>query len=165
MFPDLAKTTLLATGGLKSPLRRARGFSIVSAIFLLVTLTALGVAMLRISTVQHQTMAQDIQGSRAYHAARAGIEWGLYQLLAVGPAGMACATIAAGPDQFVAGTATALGGALAGFTVNVACVADGPYTEAGVATSIYTLTSTASNGGPSGTSSYVERQIQVTLEN
>ena len=66
------------------PLRQARGFSIVSAIFLLVVLSLLGSLMLTFSTVQHITGAQDVQGSRAYQAARAGIEWGLYQLLQTG---------------------------------------------------------------------------------
>ena len=50
------------------------GFAIVSAIFLLVVLAALGAFMLTFSTVQHATSAQDIQGSRAYWAARAGLQ-------------------------------------------------------------------------------------------
>jgi len=62
-------------------LRRAAngGFSLVSAIFLIVVLAALGVAMMFISTIQHQSAALDMQGVRAYQAARAGMEWGLYQ--------------------------------------------------------------------------------------
>jgi MSHA biogenesis protein MshP len=63
-------------------MRRAQaGFSLVSAIFLLVVLAALGAAMVNISTVHQASSALDVQGARAYQAARAGIEWGLYQQL------------------------------------------------------------------------------------
>lgn len=58
---------------------RMRGFSLVSAIFLLIVLAALGVAMVTISTTQHQSSSLDIEGVRAYQAAKAGIEWGVYQ--------------------------------------------------------------------------------------
>lgn len=60
---------------------RMRGFSLVSAIFLLIVLAALGVAMVTISTTQHQSSSLDIEGVRAYQAAKAGIEWGVYQRL------------------------------------------------------------------------------------
>lgn len=61
--------------------RRSAGIGLVSAIFLLVVLAALGVAMLTISTSQQTASALDLQGARAYQAARAGIEYGLYQQL------------------------------------------------------------------------------------
>ena len=63
----------------RRPCRPARGFSIVTAIFLLVVLSALGVALLSISTMQHAESALDVQGARAYQAARAGMEWGVYR--------------------------------------------------------------------------------------
>ncbi|MBG6221269.1 MULTISPECIES: agglutinin biogenesis protein MshP [unclassified Janthinobacterium] len=63
----------------RPPYRKARGFSIVTAIFLLVVLSALGVALLSISTMQHAESALDVQGARAYQAARAGMEWGVYR--------------------------------------------------------------------------------------
>ena len=63
------------------PTRAAKGFAIVTAIFLLVILAALGVGMLVFSKAQQTTSAYDVQGSRAYQAARAGIEWALYQRL------------------------------------------------------------------------------------
>lgn len=56
-----------------------RGFSLVSAIFLLVVLAGLGVAMVNVSTVHQTSSALDVQGVRAYQAARAGIEWGLFR--------------------------------------------------------------------------------------
>jgi MSHA biogenesis protein MshP len=147
--------------------RRQSGFSIVSAIFLLVVLSLLGALMLTFSTVQHSTASQDIQGSRAYHAARAGIEWGLFQLLRTGtqPA-PGCNPNAIGAPQFASGTGTALGGTLATFNVTVTCIADpnGPYIENGNATNIYTITATATSGASPGAEGYVERSLQVTAE-
>jgi MSHA biogenesis protein MshP len=62
-------------------LRRSGGVGLVTAIFLLVVLAGLAVAMVTISTSQQSASALDVQGARAYQAARAGIEWGLYQNL------------------------------------------------------------------------------------
>ena len=59
------------------------GFSLITAIFILVIFAALGAAMVTFSTVQHTTVAMDIQSARAYQAARAGIEWGAYEALKV----------------------------------------------------------------------------------
>jgi MSHA biogenesis protein MshP len=141
--------------GIGLPLRQARGFSIVSAIFLLVVLSLLGSLMLTFSTVQHVTGAQDVQGSRAYQAARAGIEWGLYQL----KQNSSCANV-----SFVPGT-NAFGGTLSGFKVTVACVTvGGPYNEAGTSTTVYQITSTATSGSAPGNLDYVERQLRVTAE-
>jgi MSHA biogenesis protein MshP len=142
-------------------LHTARGFSIVSAIFLLVVLSTLGALMVTFSTAQHTTSAQDVQGSRAYQAARAGIEWGLYQLLQTGTqAAPGCNA----SSQFLPGTATALAGTLSGFTVTVTCAAFGPYAESGASTRVYRITSTATYGSTPGRIDYVERQVQVTAE-
>lgn len=61
--------------------RPARGFGIATAIFFLVILAGLGAALVNLSTTQHTVSSLDIQGARAYQAARAGIEWGLYRQL------------------------------------------------------------------------------------
>jgi len=55
--------------------RLQQGFSIITAIFLLVVLSFLGIAMVSFSTSQHQSAAMDVMGSRAYQAARGGIDW------------------------------------------------------------------------------------------
>jgi MSHA biogenesis protein MshP len=60
--------------------QRIRGFTIVSAIFILVVLAALGAFIVNISTNQQIGSALDVQGERAYHAARAGVEWGVYKV-------------------------------------------------------------------------------------
>ena len=58
-----------------------RGFAAIAAIFLIVVLAALGGFMLTFSNTQQLTAAQDLQGSRAYWAARAGLEWGVSRVI------------------------------------------------------------------------------------
>lgn len=120
-----------------------RGFAIISAIFLLVVLAALGAAMLTFSAAQHTSSAMDIQGTRAYQAARAGIEWGAYRALI--------------DDSCAASSNVALGADLAGFSVTVQCSA----TTSG-AISAWELTSTASTGSVGGIG-YAERSLRATV--
>ena len=127
--------------------RPARGFAMVAAIALLVLLAMLGAFMLSLSNTQQVSITRDLQGSRAYYAARAGIEWGSYQAVQSG----ICATGAL-PNAI---TAT-------GFAVQVACVASGPYDEAGVSVKVYQITATASTG-TLGAHDYAERQLQAVV--
>lgn len=53
----------------------------MAALFIIVTLAAIGTYLLTVSTGQVAAATQDEQGARAYQAARAGIEWGAYQVL------------------------------------------------------------------------------------
>ncbi|MDD5058407.1 MAG: hypothetical protein PHQ60_11100 [Sideroxydans sp.] len=132
-----------------------QGFSIVSAIFLLVVLAFLGTAMVTFSTSQHQSAAMDVQGARAYQAARSGLEWGVYEVTGL-PV----------PSCVASTTLPAMAGTLAGFTVEVRCAASAAYTESGKAapgtTTVYNLISIANQGTP-GTPSYIERRIEITI--
>jgi MSHA biogenesis protein MshP len=139
----------------RSATKRQRGFSIVSAIFLLVVLSGLGAAMLTFSNAQHTSSAQDMQGTRAYQAARSGLEWGIFKLM--NPP----APCFDSPTSFVPPAPT-----LSSFTVTVTCES---FTASGVP--VYRIQSTACNqpgaggtcpGTPGGIS-YIERQLQVTL--
>lgn len=136
--------------------RTARGFSLISAIFLLVVLSGLGVAMVTLSTTHQVGAALDVQGARAYQAARAGIEWGLYRQLQ--PPTVPC--FAATSFALPAGTT------LSGFTVTVTCtLTTGPGTL-----HRWQITSTACSQ-PAGTpascpnpnpgADYVQRRMQV----
>ncbi|WP_296001053.1 agglutinin biogenesis protein MshP [Rugamonas sp.] len=60
-------------------LRRARGIAMVTAIFLLVVLAGLAVAIVSVTTTQQASQSMDLLGVRAYQAARAGMEWAVYQ--------------------------------------------------------------------------------------
>lgn len=57
----------------------ARGLGAVAVIIVLVTLAGLAAAVLRLGQQAQITSTQDVLALRAAAAARAGIEWGLYQ--------------------------------------------------------------------------------------
>lgn len=129
--------------------RFARGFSLISAIFLLVVIAALGTFAVTLSTTQQQSAAQDVLGARAYQAARAGIEWGAYQVLR----NAGCPA----PTQVLA----AMPNTLANFTVQVDCNSVAT-TDAGTPVVMYQLTSTATQG-TSPSPNYIERQVTATI--
>jgi len=62
-----------------SILKNNAGFTLIQAIFILVVLALLGVAMMRLIGVQSSTSVFALQGARAYQAARSGLEWGAAQ--------------------------------------------------------------------------------------
>ena len=96
--------------------RRDSGFGLVSALFLLVVLSAAASFMLNLGGAQRTTVNLAIQGAKAFHAARSGVEWGIYQLATTG----VC---------FGATNIALTEGGLSGFTVNVTC-ASSDHTEA-----------------------------------
>jgi MSHA biogenesis protein MshP len=138
-----------------------RGFSLVSAIFLLVVLAVLGGAMVTFSTTQSQTQAMDAMGSRAYEAANAGIEWAAYNIATSPGVAKAAAPV------FVPGTGTALGGKLAPFTVSVGYTAVA-HSDAAIAGSLvgnmwtYDITASAVYGVP-GATDYFERVVNAKM--
>lgn len=139
---------------------RARGFALPSAIFLLVILAGLSAFLVNISLTQNTTSAQDVQGGRAYHAARAGIEWALYLVLDPTNATVVAPASPAWPHMPACAAGVL---AIGGFAVTVTCVATA-YLEAGNTRSIsvYTLTATATLGAP-GLPGTVERQVVVSV--
>lgn len=60
---------------------RQQGFGAIAAIVILVILAVLSAAIVSIGTTQQIGSAQDVMSARAWQAARAGNEWGLYQAL------------------------------------------------------------------------------------
>jgi MSHA biogenesis protein MshP len=139
---------------------RGGGFALPSAIFLLVILAALAAFMVTISTTQSATSAQDVQGTRAYHAARAGLEWGLYQVLDPTNATVVAPAAPAWPNMPACPAAAAL--TVEGFGVAVSCVSS-DYSEAGLNRRIrvFRLVSRASLGVV-GTAPYIEREVAAT---
>ena len=134
----------------------------VTAIFLLVVLSALGTMMVTFFAAQQQSSALDVMGTRAYQAARAGVEWAAYNVAQPAAPWPGCATYAAATPLFVAGTATALDGTLSPFTVSLTC-SSVMATEGGATIYVYDLTSTATHGGAPGNPDYVERVISVKM--
>jgi len=161
--------------------RQQLGFTIVSAIFILVVIAALGAFIVNISSSQQIGSALDVQGSRAYQAARAGIEWGVYQVQAstnyqfgfgTSPVGTNLKTTASinvracptSPSSFTLPAPT-----LTGFTVTVTCTATTDQGSTGP--TVYKVVATACNQ-PSGGSCpnttdpggfYVERRMEVSF--
>src|SRR4051812_29030775 len=66
-------------------LRKSAGVALVTAIFLLVVLAGLAVAVVSVTTAQQSSDVKDVQGLRAYQSARAGVEWALFVALRTGP--------------------------------------------------------------------------------
>ena len=137
---------------------RQRGFSLVSAIFLLVVLAGLGGFMVSLSTMQQTTSALDVQGSRAYQAARAGIEWGAFRVMAPENARPFGAHYVCPVAQ---ASMPALAGALSGFAVRLDCVGT-VYAEGSNVITAYQLTSTATFGTAPSTD-YVERRMRASI--
>lgn len=151
-----SKSQVVTHSGRWSRVGRQRGFSLVTAIFLIVVLAAMGAYLVTISGVQHSTVAMGIHGARAYQAARTGIEWGTYQALNTAP-GTMCNTA---PMQ----TSFSLtSGALNGFSLRVTCQYT-PQQERSVTYNVYVITSVASYG-TFGSLDFVSRTLQATVTN
>lgn len=147
-----------------------RGFALVSAIFILVVLAALGAFILNISSSQQIGSALDVQGARAYQAARAGIEWGLYQVQSTPAyqfghastnANLRACPVSPIPDFQVFE-----------FAVHVECsrspVDDSIANNPNNSPAVYSLTSTACSQAPCPNTTnpsalYVERRMTVTF--
>lgn len=144
----------------------ARGFALMAAIFILVTMSAIAVYLLTVSIGQVAAVTQDEQATRAYQAARAGIEWGAFQILRNASGSFAATTCpASGNTTLSLGTFGAPAGA-ASFAVTVACSRT-VESEGGVNNvRIYVITATGCNraGCPSAPdATYVERQLQLVV--
>ncbi len=131
-----------------------RGFAAIAAIFLVVVLAALGGFMLTFSNTQQLTSAQDMQGTRAYWAARAGLEWGVGSASAISdPSTLAAATCTTGTPMIVDS-----------FSVAVVCSV-ATYVEAGANRYIVQMRSVASTtGGTVGSIGFIERSVSASLE-
>lgn len=131
------------------------GFTVVSAIFILVVLSALAAFIVNVSSSQQIGSAQDLLGVRAYQAARAGIEWGLYRQLQAGSC-VASSSFTPAADT------------LAEFRVTVQCA---PSVDGNGGPTVYRLVSTACNQPDAGAcpntgspgALYVERRIEVAF--
>lgn len=142
-------------------MRRARGFALILAVFLIVSLAAIGAYLLTVSNVQLETAVMDEQGARAYQAARAGVEWGAYQVLR-NPGG----AFASACDGGSSSQSFPVPG-IPSFRSSVGCTSPGVETEEGAAVRTYRITATGCNSAvcpePAPGPTYVERQLQLTV--
>lgn len=123
------------------------GFTLVTALFLLVVVALLSVYMINFSGVQHTTLVYGLQGARAMQAARAGLEWGIYEVIPNNDSNNICP-----------GTSTFT---LDGFNVEVRCT-ESTHLEAADTIITYQLTSQASINS-FGSLDYVFRELQASV--
>ncbi len=142
---------------------RARGFTMMSMLFILVALAALGAGLASLSQRQQLGSAGELAAAKAYQAALTGLEWGSYQVLRAG-----------GQPACFASKSIALADGLAGYTVTVGCVrtpSAGNVVDGDTGLAFYALVATACNipaagacpNAASGEPAYVERQVSRTL--
>ena len=133
--------------------RVSNGFTLLVALFLLVVLALLGIYMINFSAVQHTTLVYGVQGARAMQAARAGLEWGIYEVIPNNNINAICP----GTTTF----STTGAGSLDNFNIQVDCVSS-THIEGGTTVITYQLTSSADTG-VYGTLDYVFRRIEATV--
>ncbi len=146
--------------------RRQGGFLIIAAVFLLVVLAGLVAYLTTVATTSQAASAADQNSARALQAARAGAEWGAYQLLR---------TTGAFKTACDAGPATAthnltFGSMLADYTATITCTRV-TLSEGAASVKAYRLVSNACNiasGGacPNGgttVGTYVDREVSLSL--
>ncbi|MFY9316580.1 MAG: agglutinin biogenesis protein MshP [Burkholderiales bacterium] len=140
--------------------RRQRGFLVIAAVFLLVVLGGLVAYLMTVSTTSQAASAADLNAARAYQAARAGIEWGAYQILR--DSGGTFTTACNG------GTTTS-SLTLGNFTATITCTASATITEGASSVRAYRIVSNGCNQPtcPAGSvaSTYVERELSLNITN
>jgi len=127
--------------------RLQRGFSLVSAIFLLVVLASLGTYAVRVGVMQQQTVNLALRSAQAFNAAKTGIDWAAYRALSAG----FCAPASVNLTE--AGTN--------GFSVRTSC-AQSTHTEGSDTINVYVIDVLAESGLYGGPD-YVSRRLQVKI--
>ncbi|APG27862.1 pilus assembly protein MshP [Syntrophotalea acetylenivorans] len=123
-------------------LRNQGGMSLVTAIFILVVLSAIGGYMVLTAGVQSRTTVMALQGARAYHAARSGLEWGINRDLNSG-------VCVSGSFQ------------VDGYTVTVTCESTA-FNEGGRSFTVFRISSLA-EWGSYGDAHYISRQLTARV--
>lgn len=125
-------------------MRRQRGFALVSAVFLLVVIAALGAFAVRVTANQQHSSDLDLGIIRADAAAQSGIQYAAARLLATNNC-----------NQGVDGQSLPLP---QGYIVILACASPNPAQVVnGVAVNVFFVTATASRG-QYGSPEFVSRQ-------
>lgn len=126
-----------------------RGFSLVSAIFIVVVVAMIAGFMVNLGNVQRATPVLGLMGQRAGAAAASGMEWAIATVLATG----ACP---------VAGTSFGFAGAaLENFTATIGCSAT-PLVEGARSYTVYQLTVTA-EAGQEGAEDHFRRRLTASV--
>lgn len=149
--------------------RRAGGYLLMAAIFILVVLAGLFVYLLTVTTGQVAAVTQDERATRAYQTARAAVEWGAYHILRNPSHAFVTGTCSAAGGSTTLSQFGAMGAPAGTFSATLACTRFDE-TEGGVAVRVYRLVATACNRAacpqnPPDSTTYVEREIQLVVVN
>ncbi len=130
------------------PRSRQGGVSVIMAVFLLLLMAVLAAGIANLVSTSAVDLAADIGGSRAYQAARAGAEWGMFQL---------------DPNASNAALPPCVSGSppLPGHRVDVSC-SSSDYSEGGRQIRIYQIVSLATATGVKAPG--IEREVVVSIE-
>jgi MSHA biogenesis protein MshP len=128
--------------------RGQAGFSLVSAIFLLVVLSLAAASMVSLVGTSRRTASFGLLGARAYQAARSGVEWAAAEALAT-------------PGTCPSGSFSLNEAALSGFDVTVSCALT-QHEENATTTRVLVIESVARYGS-FGDPDFVSRRVELTL--
>lgn len=146
-----------------SPQRGMRGLGALAALVIVVLLSGLAAAVVRLGWSSQTGIAQDVTSARALRAANSGAEWGLFQTLTTSGGWKTCAGVSQTLDLR----------ADTGFIVTVSCSStlynEGQTSEAGTDTvRLFTISAVACNSTTScpdnnlaANVAYVERERLV----
>ena len=141
-------------------MHRQHGFSLISAIFILIVLAALGAYMVSVGGTNRAASTAALQGARAYQAARSGIDWSVYTIITAADQATArnkCSNII-NANSF---TLTSVG--LSGFSISTLCSFTTHSQQGNNNVTVYNITSTATFGGTYGNPDFVQRRISATI--
>ena len=158
-----------------SAARRSSGFTLISAIFLLVVLAALGAYMVTISGVLHATTSHTVIAARTYYAAKSGLEWAINRAVNTdtGSAALLRTPLLACAITSTATTTTTLpaDASLPDITIRITCTysrhedGDCPGGASGSDPfNVAVITSTAEYGA-FGNPDYARRRLEATVSN
>ena len=135
-----------AAGHLRS---HSGGFSLISAIFLLVALAVLGASLAQLSVTSSTSGSLALNATRALYAARSGAQWGAYQASQT-PA------VCNASETFNLTEAT-----LSGFAITVQCTRTA-HQEGAAVIGLYLITAEA-RFGSFGNADFVSRRVALQV--
>ena len=130
-------------------IKHQKGVNLVSVIFLLVVISAVGLFMVTIGNVQQQTSTLSVLSSRAVYAAESGMQWAIHSVLATNN----CAAFT--------GDFTLSGPLSSNFTISPTCSFT-THTENPLTYNVYQLTVTASSASIAD-ADYISRTISAKV--
>ena len=70
--------------------KNARGSALIMAVFVIVVMTVLGAALMRILSASAESVAYEVLGTRALAAAQTGAQWQLQQVFPLNSGALHC---------------------------------------------------------------------------